>query len=24
VLEATHFSTLDFVSLRDLQRHAAG
>ena len=22
VLEATHFSTLDFVSLRDLQRHA--
>lgn len=24
VLEATHFSTLDFVSLSDLQRHAAG
>ena len=23
VLEATHFSTLDFVSLRDLQAHAA-
>lgn len=22
VLEATHFATLDFVSLRDLQRHA--
>lgn len=24
VLAATHFSTLDFVSLADLQRHAAG
>lgn len=24
VLEATHFATLDFVSLADLQRHAAG
>jgi len=23
VLEATHFATLDFVSLRDLQQHAA-
>jgi uncharacterized protein (DUF2237 family) len=24
VLEATHFATLDFVSLDDLRRHAAG